>query len=193
MKLIFCTFIIFTSNAFAQNTTPVAKPASAALLQQPTSKNAPESDAKKLAEAKELSNLLKINKLIQQGMTSVDYVLNAIPIEKDKNAAEKIKIIYATVRLKYNLKKDKISEEIQEQFIAELMKRFSTAEIKYLIEINKYPLFQRYAKFLESEDYYKILSRHMTAAQDILAEEKKLNSVPSKNLIAPTPQKPETK
>lgn len=175
--------LFLVSIVFSVQLSQAQTPAAGAVTVAPTSKKvsvptpAPvvkitiEEEANRILLAKELMNVLDMNKAVSQSLEGADnYFKQTVP-EKEKDEVSKKALDLA--QSKFDSVKLKMPQEINDQLVKELTQRYSSVELKYLIEITKYPLYKKFRAFLESEEYYGLIDKPYIQAKKTFTEAKR--------------------
>jgi len=142
------------------------------LFGQQTASKPTEEAMLRLSLAKELMLILAVDKDIERNIDSVSAFLKRNIEQEEKNPTlAKQKLISSQTQ--FNVIKNKLPLQIRDRFIQELASRYTATELKYLVEINKYPLYKNFKAFQESDQYYSIIGEPYIQARRILKNEKR--------------------
>lgn len=137
-------------------------------------------DPAKIAAAREFVKLELAND-INESLIRANIYLRA-PKDIDPDKIKLIQKIYLEAKNKYEKEKPILSENISEKLLNEIVKRFTLAEIRYLVETVKYPVHKKYQDFLKSEEFIAIINQPMLKANEIVAGTKNQILVEKNNL-----------
>lgn len=132
----------------------------------------PATEAQKLALAKKLIEVSNVADLTQINAANAEKYLSRPAAGKDEKETALLKQATGNAKSEFLVKKDRIVRESLDQVAVELAKKFSAAELQYLISIETYPTFNSYRKFLESDPYINASGKPMAAAKDLLKTQK---------------------
>ncbi|MBC7464697.1 MAG: hypothetical protein H7256_01785 [Bdellovibrio sp.] len=133
-----------------------------------------EEEAQRILYAKELMNVMDVNKTIVQSLEEADlYFQRPIDIEKDEKKSDPMKKALVAGKIKYDTYKSKLPQQINDQLVKDLSQRYSSIELKYLIEITKYPLYKKFRAYIESDEYFGLIGRPYSEAQNAVNEAKR--------------------
>jgi hypothetical protein len=135
--------------------------------------------AAKLSLVKELLILQEFNLLVDGGIKGAESFLSRP--QKDSLAQK----AYTDAHAKFTLEKDRIRKDVTETMEKELLQQFSLAELKYIVDFSKYPLYKKYRMFMESEKYYGTLGKPLKEARTLAEELKKKYGVKEELKVAP--------
>ncbi|MFZ3231325.1 MAG: hypothetical protein WA160_14040 [Pseudobdellovibrio sp.] len=153
-----------------------------------TNMNTSASENSKINElSKELFIILQIESAVAQNSEDAEKLLvRARKQEKNEEINVLNKKALAVARQKFKLKKGSFLQKTNIKFSQEIMKRFSSAELKYLVELSKHSLFQKYKKFLQSDEYSQLVSQPIVEAYNLFDESKNALLAESKNTTKAT-------
>lgn len=132
-----------------------------------TSSTRIDDSAKKLTLAKELLQLQDFKGALEGGIKGAERLLSRP--QKDPVTQK----AFTEAKVKFELQKGKYLSELSDQMEKELISQFNLVELKYLVDILKYPLFKKFKKVMESDKYYSALGKPFKDARDMAEEAKK--------------------
>lgn len=118
----------------------------------------------------ELIGKVGMIKTFEKNLEEASKVLNFTPKGQDTVKGKQMAESNKWAAKKYVDEKSNLAKKMNEEVINELQKQFSDAEIKYLADAFKYPLMQRFAAFLSSDQYSKIANKPFEKLSDYRRE-----------------------
>ncbi|MFZ3229333.1 MAG: hypothetical protein WA160_03935 [Pseudobdellovibrio sp.] len=134
----------------------------------------------------ELAKLNDFDKMIQNAIKNGTQSLSRTPISKDTNQQATTDIAYKDARTKFEQMKSNIAKESNEKINALLIKNFSSAELKYLIDLSQNPLLKKFRLLSVSDEFLETINVPYEKVSRLIIETRsKLNEPMGKN----TPKK----
>lgn len=163
-------FVFFHSRLAKSETTSTPTAASAPIL----------TVDPKLELAKNLMKIIGFDKLILDNTAEAERAFEKWPVTKDEKTNALNKKIYSTTAITFKNKKSAIVQTATDGLQKEIAKRYTEAELKYLIQLTAHPLFQNFRNFLDSDSYFNYVNQPVFQARSDLKEATKQLSATQK-------------
>lgn len=150
---------------------------------QAASSKSPISNATKLELAKQVMHHYQMDKTIEMALAKSDFYFKKNDTIINNSQNKKTKQIYQDYLKKIEESKTQKKEKIVSEVQIQLINQFTEQELKYLIDIAKYEVFNKFKNYLDSDAYNKTIYRTFSENKDLYEDFKKKIAPESDNKI----------